>query len=412
MKIFQTSTIAILTALAFSPTNIQAAEADSLVDALSNGDTNINVRYRLESVDQDGIDKNATASTVRTKLNYKTGTYKGFSAFAEFEHSFVLGSTHYNNTINGKTQYPVVADPASTELNQAYITYSNNGLTLKGGRQALNLGNQRYVGTVGWRQNDQTYDAAAAIYSKDKFTAIYGYVWNVNRIFSKDHPLGNLDTKTHAFNLIYAASPMLKVEALGLLVNLDTDIVAADSALSSKTFSLRVSGKKKLDSGSKLGYAVEYANQSDYATKQTDYSADYWAGDVNFASNGFSASLGFEVLGSDNGKGFATPLATLHKFNGFADKFLGTPGGGLKDIYATLAYKVPKGSAMGGTLFKAIYHDFKSDIGSIDYGSELDFVVAKQLNKTVNLTLKAAFYDADMHATDTTKLWAMLTTKF
>ena len=49
-------------------------------------------------------------------------------------------------------------------------------------------------------------------------------------------------------------------------------------------------------------------------------------------------TLGYEVLGSDDGKkGFATPLATGHKFQGFADKFLTTPNDGVQDLYVGVA---------------------------------------------------------------------------
>ena len=36
-------------------------------------------------------------------------------------------------------------------------------------------------------------------------------------------------------------------------------------------------------------------------------------------------------------KGFTTPLATLHKFQGWADKFLATPVNGIEDEYVNLS---------------------------------------------------------------------------
>ena len=53
---------------------------------------------------------------------------------------------------------------------------------------------------------------------------------------------------------------------------------------------------------------------------------------------GMTGSVGFESLGSDDGvMGFRTPLATLHKFQGTADKFLVTPPGGLEDAFVGVA---------------------------------------------------------------------------
>ncbi len=71
-------------------------------------------------------------------------------------------------------------------------------------------------------------------------------------------------------------------------------------------------------------------------------------GDVALAVKGIGTlGVGYELLGSDDGvAAFQTPLATLHKFNGFADQFLVTPAGGLQDIYFyAKAGFLPKGTS-------------------------------------------------------------------
>ena len=71
----------------------------------------------------------------------------------------MVGNELYNSTRNGITDRPVVADPTGTDVNQALILYRGIDSTLiRAGRQRINLDNQRFVGAVGWRQNDQTYD--------------------------------------------------------------------------------------------------------------------------------------------------------------------------------------------------------------------------------------------------------------
>ncbi|GHF22280.1 hypothetical protein GCM10017044_15510 [Kordiimonas sediminis] len=412
MRKVTTSVIALAMGMASVPA--LSSDAESVIDALSNGDVSLDLRYRLEMVDQDGLPDNATASTLRTKLGYKTGTYSGLSGYLEFENTLVLGSTSYNNTLNGKTSYPVVADPASTEINQAFLQYSaGNGFAFKAGRQGVNLGSQRYVGTVGWRQNDQTFDAVTAVYSADQLTAVYSYVWNVNRIFSNDHPLGNLKTQTNVLYAKYAASEYLNLEGTALLINLNTPNNAVDATLSSKTFSLRATGGTSPNEGLKIGYAVEYANQSDYATDKRDYNADYWNAELSASVRGFTVKLGYELLGSDNGlASFQTPLATLHKFNGFADKFLSTPANGLEDKFVQLSYKTSGDGPLSGINFMAVYHDFSADVGGADYGTEIDWVITKKLSKTFSLNVKGAHYSADSFATDTDKIMITLGAKF
>src|SRR3546814_19210362 len=79
------------------------------------------------------------------------------------------------------------------------------------------------------------------------------------------------------------------------------------------------------------------------------YSADFVTAELGLDVAAFKLTGGYELLGSDGGAtgiagGFAfqTPFATLHKFNGWADKFLTTPGTGIQDYYAGVAYTVPK----------------------------------------------------------------------
>jgi len=399
----------IIAVLGSVPTHA-ADSADTLADAITNGEATLNMRYRLETVDQDGFTEDATAQTLRTKLKYTTADFKGFSAVLEVENVLVL-QNDYNSTINGRTNFPVIADPKTTEINQAYLRYKGAGGTdLKAGRIGLNKTNQRFLGTVGWRQNDQTYDSVdAEIEPVDGLKLSGSYVWNVNRIFSDDNPFGNLDTDTTWVSADYTGSELGTLTAYGLFIDLND---APVFGLSSQTLGLRFAGKTKLSDTLNLLYEAEYATQSDYKDNPTDYTADYYHLVGGIATGGFTVKAGYEVLGSDNGTAsFKTPLATLHKFNGWTDKFLNTPNGGLEDLYASVSYKVQADGPLKGLKFDAIYHDFSADIGN-DYGSEINFQVAKNIAKNYSVALKYGSYNADGFATDTEKLWVSLGAKF
>ena len=394
---------------------VHAESTDLLKKALIDDATPyIDVRYRYENVDQNGIAKDANASTLRTKLGYKTGKLHDLSATLEFENVAYLGNENFNNTINGKTTHPVVADPDSTEVNHAFLTYTGiPDTTLQVGRQPFNLDNQRFIGTVGWRQNDQSYDAAAVINtSLQDTTLIYGFVDNVNRIFSDDHPLGNLETSTHVINASYNGWKYGKLTGYGYLIDLDD---AAVFGLSSKTFGVRFTGATPIKEDVKLLYTAEYARQSDHGDNPTNYNADYYALEGGAGYKGLTAKVGYEVLGSDNGGtvSFQTPLATLHAFNGWADKFLTTPAAGLEDLYASVSYKVSGvNETVDGTQLAVAYHDFSAETGGADYGSEWNASIGRDFMEHYSVLLKYADYNADSFATDTQKIWVQFGVKF
>ena len=388
-----------------------AAEADSFAEAITSGDATLDFRYRLELVDQAGIANNATASTLRTRLGYKTGSYNGMSGFVQFENVVSVGNQNFNSTVNGNATYPVVADPPTTELNQAWLRYEiTDGFAIKAGREAINLGNQRFIGTVGWRQNDQTYDNINLVYSKNGLTFVAAHVEQVNRIFSHKHALGELETNTNLFHAEYKFQDLGTATGYAYLVDLDNPAVFG---LSRNTYGVRMAGSPALSGGIKFAYELEYAQQNDAGQNPTDFSAKYLHGSAGLSMNGWTVAAGLEKLGSDNSVGFATPLATLHKFNGWADKFLGTPANGLKDVYVKLGWKAPDdGDVLKGVSILAFYHNFTADVGNLDYGSEIDWQISKPFGGRYALVAKGAHYSADTFGTDTDKFWFMLTAKF
>ena len=117
-------------------------------------------------MDQDGLAKTAHASTLRTRLTYATAEAHKVQLVLEADNVLRLGGATYsdgNRTVPG---YPVVADPQGTEINQALLTLRPaSGSAISVGRQRINFDDQRFVGGVGWRQNEQTYDAATTVMS-------------------------------------------------------------------------------------------------------------------------------------------------------------------------------------------------------------------------------------------------------
>jgi hypothetical protein len=117
-----------------------------------------------------------------------------------------------------------------------------------------------------------------------------------------------------------------------------------------------------------------------------------------------NVTLGYERLGSNGTVGFSTPLATLHAFQGWADKFLATPAAGIDDRYVKFGYPFRKRGPFTNLNALVWYHDFSSDRGSTHFGDEIDLQLVARTKK-IALTLKYAAYGADRLFTDTDKLW-------
>lgn len=359
---------------------------ENLLKALKSGSPLLDVNYRYESVDDDLRPERGEASTIRVRAGYKTAGFKGFSALVELESTNKLGSDDYdafpgsnpNNDRPDKAQYGVIADPLISELNRAYLQYSGLGKTvIKIGRQRVILPTARFVGNVGWRQNEQTFDAFSAQTKFIKDTTLtYAYLFKRHNILGVK---SGMDTQL--FDAAYSGFNLGTVTVYGYLLDLDGRVD------DSKTFGIRFEGKRKFDDVTLL-YKAEYANQSDYADAMGGSSA-YVAAELGATFRGVTAKAGYELLGSNDGvrPAFGTPLATLHKFNGWADRFLTTPLAGLEDVYGEVG-----GSVMGVNL-SAIYHYFSSDAGSTGYGNEIDLQAVKKYdNFTVGV--KYAAYDA------------------
>jgi len=385
-----------------------AAKPATIVEAFATGKTQIAARYRFEQVDEDAFAEDARASTLRLRLGLETARWHGFGFLVELDHLEAIGADTYNSTRNGRTDRPTVADPEDTDLNQVLLKWTGSAEEVVLGRQRINLDNQRFIGGVGWRQNEQTFDAVTLRSKRvSRTTLSYTYVDNVNRVFGPDPgtPPGDLRGTTHFLNAAIDLQQAGKLSAFGYLLDFD------DAAtLSSETFGALWTGQYPLGK-LKLPWSVSYARQAEHADNPLDVSADYWQVEVGLASDGWSAKIGHEVLTGEvqatgPNRAFQTPLATLHMWQGWSDKFLTTPQQGIEDSYVAL------GAKLAGFDLQLAWHDYRAEAVSRDYGSEWNASVGRRFASRVDLLLKAAHYDADDFSTDTTKLWVMASVAF
>ncbi|KAF1687162.1 hypothetical protein B1992_04010 [Pseudoxanthomonas broegbernensis] len=374
----------------------------------------LDLRYRYEHAQQRGIAHDAHAHTLRARLGYRTAARHGWSALAEADGVARLGG-RYNDTRNGRSGYPAIADPAGTEINQALVRYAAGDNAATFGRQRINLGNQRFVGGSAWRQNEQTYDGVRLQLAPTPRTTLdYAWIAGINTVFGpEDSPASHranpadIEGHSHLLRAGWRLAPALTATAYHYRLDLEGVAVAAAAplgSLASRTTGLRLEGGH-----GDWSYAAEYARQRELDGNPWRLDSRYLLAELGYALRGATLKAGYESLGGGDGPGnhaFQTPLATKHVFQGWADVFATTPAQGVDDAYAGAAVPLAGGSLQAG------YHDFTPQRGGGRYGREIDLSYARPIPGVRGLggLLKLARYRSGDRArtADTDRLWLQL----
>lgn len=366
----------------------------------------MDARLRWENVDTPA--KGADAVTLRLRGGFEVRHAPSHLSFlAEAEST--LGIVNDYNALpfiptKAKGIYANVADPQNVELNRLQIQYRTKQLGLTVGRQRINLDDQRWVGSVGWRQNEQTFDAVRGEAMLGPVTLDATYADSQRTVFGNDAgPRTAYDGKFTFLGAGVKAGPVM-VKGFAYLLDYDTaEQVPALTALlaDTQTYGVRATAGLPLGKPVKLALAASYARQSNWKDNPAHYGVDYLAGEASLAAKGWTLTGGYEKLGSDNGFAVQTPMATLHKFNGWADLFLTTPAAGLEDVYVGLGASCVRFSGLSAGV---TWHSYHSDVGHVAYGTEWDASVGVKVRK-VGLLAKFSDYQAKGFGTDTRKVW-------
>ena len=364
-------------------------------------------RLRYEGVSQDGLD-DATAVTLRARLGWQSPERSGFRLLVEGEAVAVLVDD-FNDTIHGPASFPVVADPEAFELNRLQVAWTGLPDTeVILGRQRIVLGNARFVGNVGFRQNEQTFDAIKmTTRAFEPLTVTYAWIDRVHRIFGDDSPVGEWSSDSHLIN-VEAPTPAGRLTAYGYLLDFGNA-----PAQSSATWGARLEGSRTLSPDWSAVYALEYARQSDYGTNPARFDLDYGLVSAGLKRGPMTGTLAVERLDGNGVQAFQTPLATLHAFQGWADVFLTTPRDGLRDVSASLSYAVAHPPVGRNATLTASWREFHDAGGSVQLGSELDLSARLVLDAHWAVEIKGAHFDGALATfADRDKIWAALDYRF
>jgi hypothetical protein len=391
------------------------------------GAVKADINYRFENVNQDkgptipGVHppkyvETANGNTTRVRLGLLSPTLYNFQGYAEYQGLYALEDDYNQGVLVKNTNYSTIQDPQRNELDQLWLSYKGIDDTLvKFGRQRIKYDDDRFIGNVGWRQLEQTYDAVTIAHN---YQTIFGMTVNAAYLGHMQDPLGqNAKLSAPLVNFNYKVNDWGNLVAYGYWLDFQDKV---NYAKSSQTYGLRFDGKSPqfFDTVNFL-YTAEWGNQSDYANNPNHYSADRINLMGGFSAFDFTLQGAMEQLdGYGVNKTFNTPLGTNHSFQGWADVIknpLYLPGGvgattaaaaalgqGIRDIFATAGYKMLNDSV----ILTGIYHDFYDDTGSVKFGSEWDFSLLKKFGKHYSLLAKYAdFYTANTAFTDTQKIW-------
>jgi len=362
----------------------------------------LNLRYRHESVDDDAFARTAEADTLRLRATFNHRFDPHWTAQVEAEGVAELGD-RFNSSANGQVQYPLVPDARALELNQAWLDWSGDKTGVRVGRQMLVLDNARFVGNVAWRQNMQTFDSAQLRWKPSKAIEVQAlYLDRVHRINGDEarDPLARERRLKAPLLRVSHAVPGGSLVGYGYWLE-DRDVASA----STRSLGLRWNASRALSTDWKGGLVLERAQQVPWADAVGGSTA-YMLVEPRLERGPLLLKAGWERLGAGRGRAFQTPLATLHAFNGWADKFLATPVNGLRDTYVSAQRGIEVGGRKGK--WEVAYHDFRGDRGGMDYGRELDASLGVTLRPGLDVLAKLASYQSEGFARDTDKLWLQM----
>lgn len=387
------------------------AQEDTVWGALTRGDVIVEGRVRYEHVSQDAAPLPAYATTARLRVGYETAAYRGVFAALEGEITRELGAKRSDGAIVLAGR-PVIPDPDSEVLNQLYAGWSmagDDGMTAARavvGRQRVMYDNERWIGPGSFRQNDQTFDAVTLEARPIPHMAVrYAYLDGVNRVLG-NNTNGHWRSDSHAFGVTTDVVPYGLLTGYAYLLDLHP-VPQLSGATYGVRYDTMATGGEAM-----FGLEAELARQTDYKDSAADFALTYALLRPSLHYQDTTLFAGVEWLEGNGTRAVQTPLATLHRHNGWADVFNTTPANGLRDIHVRYLQEFPDLGPLKTPRLDVRLHHFTSDGGTVTYGTEYNADANVSVKGYATVGVRWARYEAKRFASDTTKLWLYVETRF
>ena len=356
------------------------------------------VRARAESVELDG--REALAATLKLRGTFKHNLTDSLAATLQIDHVESSLEHRHSDGVTLRSD-PVIADPEGTEINQAHVRLDSGNTRITLGRQIITLGDHRFIGDVAFRQNDQTFDALQVNHKTlGGIELSYAYANKVHRIFGDraGRRLSRSDLRFTALGGVRPAGQLGEHDIDAHFVSAKTDVF---DYITATTFAHSVHNRDASGlSHRTVGASAEFR----YKTGRTK-----WQGSLTAAHQErqdvigrprvrfYRWELGAEVrpwllsvrrarFGTSNGQAFQTPFATLHKFQGWTDQFLITPGEGLIDTSVRFMWRKRP------FVVDFRFHDFDTVRRNRPIGSEWNADLIYAPNREHELKLRYAHF--------------------
>jgi hypothetical protein len=353
----------------------------------------LDARLRYEAVEDAAYEAAGRALTGRIRAGMRTARRDGVGLLVEFDATRALGVRDFNSTVNGRTDRPVVADPDSRRLNRLHLSWAgDDGTEIVVGRQRIVFDDSRFISNSGFRQNEQTFDAARVrIGASDRPTFEYAHAWRVNRTSGSRSPVGREGASLH---LLRGAAPVP-----GGTLTTVAYYQAFDDALigqSNRTLGARYVGTVPVGQGAALRIAASLATQREHADNPASFSLRYGRVDLGLRipATGLEATATLESLGGNGERGFAVPLTSGHGFQGFSGAIGSVPASGLDDRRLELAWVRSTERGRRPFQLRIRKHDFQARSTNEDLGQEWNLSLRTESASGLALIVEFADYQA------------------
>ncbi|NRA28930.1 MAG: hypothetical protein HRU11_01620 [Parvularculaceae bacterium] len=328
------------------------------------------LRYELSDADSAPEPSDALTLAVRSFAVYEPS--RSWSFLAEVEAVGVLAGEFDDGEGLPDGTVPI-PDPAAFNLNRLYVSY---------------------------RPDDQTFDGGRAV-----VTLPSGLSVDFSIVDAVQRPAGLRRTPQH----LGGSATFLKTEVptrAGLLHGFRYDLQFGENGVPSAlpagrsvTYGAGLDGRWG-GAPWALRWSFALAQQAtDDDRPGLSGTAPYGKAELAVERQRTDVIWRYERLAGGNAP-FRTPLATLHRFQGFADVFLVTPNQGVEDNSLEIRHRLGRVGPMRRVGGFVRVHDFNATEGSGDLGHEIDVGVAGSF-RGVRFSLQRAQYWSDGFASDT-----------